>query len=261
MTRSQDSAVNKFLSLLVWGLAGALFGAMFVILRALLDGMQFGGWQALVGAACIAGMTTAAFYSAMAVALVGATAGVLASIGYLMLAHEAIDLAHIAGVSAIVGLVVGMLLDWGARANAGALGVTLTGLLAGTAAGLFVAIALTLTPTPSTPIVEAAGVVALVGVLFQLNVQWLVEACGGSWIARIGSPLVAALIAAIIGMSIWITVGIVAMPGTEAIAVNRLLAGVPAGLMGGLIGGLVAGVVLQTLGVRIDRHMPDCSNC
>ena len=89
-------AAAVVLTFIVWGLAGGLFGSLFAGLHQVLVVIGLSGWQPLVVGAAAAAMTTSAFYSAMPVALVGAMAGVLASIGYLMASGHQVRLLTIA---------------------------------------------------------------------------------------------------------------------------------------------------------------------
>lgn len=249
---------RALMMLFIWGLAGGVFGAVFVSMRHMLGDLGLEGWYPLVIGACAAAMTTAALYSAMFVALVGAAAGVLASIAYLMLYPRVVDLPVITGVAAGAGLIAGLFFNRGQQANARAVGVTLSGLLAGAGAGLAIAIALRLYASPINDMVVVAGVVALVGTLFQLNQQWLVRGCAGWPWTRLGGPLVAAWIAGVVGIGVWLMVGTSAT-GLELDAdgsLERLLEQVPLGSIGGAVGGAVTGLLLELLGFGLadEKH-------
>lgn len=247
-------------TLVVWSLAGALFGGLFIGLYQVLTVLGLTGWQPVLVGSSAAAMTTAAFYSAMPVALVGATAGVVASIGYLIVSGSRVELSMITATAAGAGLVAGSFYSWMVRRNARPLAETLTGLLAGLGAGVILSVMLflypLLSPQPVGPLVMAAGVVALVGALFQLNEHWIVQTCHGWLPDGLAAPLVAALIAAVVGASIWL------MGGTTAAAldfetqgeIERVLNNVPTGFLGGLLGGAVTGMVLEVLGFRIEDH-------
>lgn len=253
---SRDRVTAIAVTLLVWGLAGALFGGLFIGLHEVLAVLGLGGWQPLVLAAVAAAMTTAAFYSAMPIALVGATAGVVASIGYLMASGHLIELPIISGVAAAAGVVAGSFYTWMVRRSARALAETLTGMLAGLGAGVLLTLMLALYPAQVGSFVMAAGIVALVGTLFQLNEHWIVRLCHGWLPDGLAAPLVAGLIGAVVGASIWI------MGGTTAVsldmetraAVDRVLGEMPAGFFGGMLGGAVTGLVLELLGFRLEEH-------
>ncbi|MCF7985809.1 MAG: spermidine synthase [Thiohalocapsa sp.] len=243
-------------TLLVWGLAGALFGGLFIGLYQILEVLGLSGWQPIVLGAVAAAMTTAAFYSAMPVAMVGAAAGVVASIGYLILAGHRLELAVIAGVAGAAGFIAGAFFAWMVRRNARPLAETLTGMLAGLGAGVILSVLISIYPQPVGPLVMAAGVVALVGALFQLNEHWIVQTCHGWLPDGLAAPLVSGLIAAIVGVSIWIMGGSAAagLDMETKGAVDRVLSEVPTGFIGGMLGGAVTGLVLELLGFHLEEH-------
>lgn len=244
------------LILFVWGLAGALFGSLFAGLYQVLRVVGLQDWQPLVVGAAAAAMTTSAFYSAMPVALVGAAAGVMASIGYLMVAGHQVHLPIIAGVAAAAGIVAGVFYAWMGKRGIRPLAQTLAGLLAGIAGGALLALGLRVADAEIDMFPLAAGVVALVGGLFQLSRGWIASTSSG-WCPRLlSAPVVAGLIAAVVGSSVWI------MGGTTAFAVDAATKGaiegvvnrVPAGLFGGMLGGAVTGVLLELMGMRLGDY-------
>jgi hypothetical protein len=253
---SRDRFTAIMTTLLVWGLAGALFGGLFIGLYQVLLVLGLNAWQPVLLASVGAAMTTVAFYSAMPVALVGATAGVLASIGYLLFSGQRVELSLITATAAVAGFVAGSFYSWMVRRNARPLAETLTGLLAGLGAGAMLSLVLILLPQPVGPLVMAAGVVALVGALFQLNEHWIVRACHGWLPDGLAAPLVAALIAAVVAASVWIMGGATAaaLDGETKGAIDSLLNEVPSGFLGGMLGGGVTGLVLELLGFRIEDH-------
>jgi len=253
---SRDRFTAIMTTLFVWSLAGALFGGLFIGLYQVLLVLGLSGWHPVVLASVGAAMTTVAFYSAMPVALVGATGGVLASIGYLIFSGHRVELSLITATAAAAGLFAGAFFSWMVRRNARPLAETLTGLLAGLGAGVILSVVLILLPQPVGPLVMAAGVVALVGALFQLNEHWVVRACQGWLPDGLAAPLVAALIGGVVGASVWIMGGATAAGldiETEG-AIDSVLRDVPAGGMGGMLGGAVTGLVLEMLGYRIEQH-------
>jgi hypothetical protein len=244
------------LTLFVWGLAGALFGSLFAALHALLLLLGLDGWQALIGGAAIAAITTSAFYSAMPVALVGAMAGVLASIGTLMATGHQMRLLPLAGTAGIVGLVAGAFYAWMVRGGGRPLAETLTGLLAGVAAGAAMAVGLSVYGAEVGMLVTAAGVVALVGSLFQLSERWVVATFSGRFPRTLSGPVVSGLIAAVVGASIWVMGGATAsaLDGTSKLAIDQVLAQVPTGFLGGMLGGAITGVLLELMGAHLEDH-------
>lgn len=248
-----EESPSPILTLVVWGLAGALFGSLFAGLHEVLMLVGLDGWEPLVVAAAAAAMTTSAFYSAMPVALVGALAGVLASIGYLMVTGHRVELILICAVAGVAGLVAGSFYAWMGRGGMRPLAQTLTGLLSGLVAGGLLALGRGTLGVDVSMFVLSAGVVALVGGFFQLSQGWIVASSSG-WCPRtLSAPMVAALIAAVVGASVWIMGG--ATSGTPDAAtkgaVQHVLQAVPSGFFGGMLGGAVTGVLLELMGVRV----------
>ncbi|MEA3275508.1 MAG: spermidine synthase [Pseudomonadota bacterium] len=254
MKRDKTAAI--VLILFVWGLAGALFGSLFAGLYQVLLVLGVGGWKPLVVGAAAAAMTTSAFYSAMPVALVGAMAGVIASIAYLMVTGHRVELFLISSVAAVAGLVAGSFYAWMVKGGGRPLAQTLRGLLAGLAAGGLLAAGLSFYGGDVGMFVMAAGVVALVGSLFQLSERWFVGRISG-WCPRtVSAPVVAALIAAVVGASVWIMGGVTAgaLDSATKGAIDQVLREVPAGFLGGLLGGAVTGVLLELMGVHLEER-------
>ena len=249
-SRNKGAAIA--LTLFVWGLAGALFGSLFAGLHQVLMVIGLEDWQAVVIGATAAAMTTSAFYSAMPVALVGAMAGVLASIAYLMVTGHQVLLIHIAAISAVAGLVVGGFYSWMATGGGRPLAQTMTGLLSGLAAGGILWGGLELYPGEVGMFVRAATVVTLVGSAFTLSRRSIVRVFSGHCPRALSAPVVAGLIAAVVGASVWIVGGTTAaaLDASTKGAIDQVLGQVPAGFLGGMLGGAVTGVLLELLGLQ-----------
>ncbi len=245
------------LAIVVWGLAGALFGGLFAGLHEVLVILGIEGWLLPVIAATIASMTTATFYGAMPVALVGAMAGVLASIGYLLFDGRSIDLAAITVVATIAGFVIGGFYAWTIRGNPRPLTGTFTGVLAGLGSGGLLALGLTVYDGSPGMFVLAAGVVALVGTLYQITEQPIGRTIAGVVPVAISAPLVAGLIASVVGASIWLMTGTTsgALDAVARSALDRIFAEIPDGALGGSLGGAVTGFILELLGFRLEDRL------
>lgn len=249
---TKDQLTAVVMTLFVWGFAGALFGALFAGLYQVLQLLGLNGWQSLVVAAATAAMTTSAFYSAMPVALVGAMAGVLASISYLIVIGHEIELMTMIGIAGVVGMMAGGFHAWMMTGGSQSLAEALTGLSSGLLAGIALALLLTLTGKHISMFALAAGVVAVVGSLFQISERWLV-ARSMEWLPnQLSAPIVAGLVAAVVGASIGIMDGATALNTDAQDMIGLVLGEVPNGLWGGLCGGAFAGLVLELLGFQLE---------
>lgn len=247
------------LTLVVWGFAGALFGGLFAGLYGVLPVMGLAGWQPLVVGAAVAAMTTSAFYSAMPVALVGAMAGVLASVAYLVASGHHMELVTITGASALAGVVAGGFYNWMAKGGGRPLAETLTGLFSGVIAGALMSAGIALYGAEMDMLVMAAGIVAVVGTLFKVSERWIVGRLSGWFPRGLSAPVVAGLIGGVVGASIWIMGGgsAVALDVAAQWAGDSVLHQVPAGFIGGMLGGAATGFVLELLGMHLedDEHV------
>lgn len=253
MTKEKAAAI--IVVLFVWGLAGALFGSLFAGLHQVLQVVGLDGWRPLVVGAAVAGMTTSAFYSSMPVALTGAMAGVMASIAYLMVMGHDVKLLLIAAVSGAAGLVAGSFYAWMGKGGTRPLAQTLAGLLAGIGAGALLAVGRFISGAEIDMFPLSAGVVALVGGLFQLFRCWFVTASAPWCPQSISAPMVAGLIAAVVGASVWIMGGTTAA-GLDAEtrgAIDGVVSRIPSGFLGGVLGGAVAGVLLELIGLHPEK--------
>lgn len=256
---TKDHGVAIAMILIVWGLAGALFGALFTGLYGVCWVFGRPGWQCLMIATAIAGMTTSAFYSAMPVALVGSMAGVLASIGYLMASGLSIGLPTLVGLAGVAGVVAGSLYGWTVTRGSRPLAEMLNGLFAGILAGAGLVLIFALSGWQTNMLVLAAIAVASVGALFQLSEHWLVERAVRRLPAALSAPVVAGLIAAVVGASIWFVGGATILMLDDRITsvFAEVASHIPGGLLGGLLGGAITGVLLELLGFHLaEGHQP-----
>ena len=255
----KDHGVAIAMILIVWGLAGALFGALFTGLYGVCWVFGLPGWQCLMIATAIAGMTTSAFYSAMPVALVGSMAGVLASIGYLMASGLRIELPILIGLAGVAGVVAGSLYGWTVTRGSRPLAEMFNGLFAGILVGAGLVLTFALTGRQTDMLVLAAIAVASVGTLFQLSEHWLVEGTVRWLPSALSAPVVAGLIAAVVGASIWFVGGttILMLDERSTSMFAEVASHIPDGLLGGLLGGAITGVLLELLGFHLEEgHQP-----
>jgi hypothetical protein len=133
---------------------------------------------------------------------------------------------------------------------------TLVGLLAGLGAGVFLALGLSIADVEIDMFPLAAGVVALVGGLFQLSRDWIVST-STVWCPRsISAPVVAGLIAAVVGASVWIMGGTtaIAVDAATKSAIDEVVNRIPAGFFGGMLGGAITGVLLELMGMGLGDY-------
>jgi hypothetical protein len=183
-------------------------------------------------------------------------AGVLASIGSLIVLGQDAGLAQLAGAAAVTGLAAGSFYAWMAESGGRPLAETLTGLLAGLTAGGALAVFASFSTHAVGTFALAAGVVALVGALFQVSERWLVLKGSGLLPGSVSAALVAALVASLVAGSIWVLSGTSAF-GMGAIAQDSLgqVSGeILPGFLGGMVGGAVTGVLLELLGFHLEEH-------
>jgi hypothetical protein len=253
---SRDRFTAIVMTLVVWGLSGGLFGALFTGIHELLSTLGLSGWQPPVAAAAAAAVTTSAFYSAMPVALTGAMAGVLASIGALILAGQGLGLSVMAAAGGAAGLTAGSFYAWMAQSGGRPLAEALTGLLAGLIAGAVLAALITLADYQPGTLVLAAGVVALVGTLFQVSDRWVVDHVTALLPGGLSAALVAGLIATLVAAAIWVLAGATAfaLGGEIQDALGQVREEIGPGFLGGILGGSVTGLILELVGFHLEDH-------
>lgn len=253
---SKDRFTAIVMTLVVWGLSGGVFGALFAGLYQILSSLGLSGWQPPMVAASAAAVTTSALYSAMPVALTGAMAGVLASIGALILFGNDLGLLVMAAAGGVVGVAAGGFYAWMAESGGRPLAEALTGLLAGLIAGGALVAVDTFTDHQAGMLVLAAGAVALVGTLFQVSDRWIVDHLAALLPGGLSSALVAGVIATLVAASIWVLSGTsaFALGGAAQDALGQVRQEIGPGFLGGLLGGSVTGLVLELLGFHLEDH-------
>lgn len=173
-----------------------------------------------------------------------------------MISGDQILLPLIAGVAACVGVLAGVFYGWVNQGSGRPLAETLTGLLSGLLSGGLMALALVLYGKPVAMFGLAAGIVALVGGLFQFSERRVVDAIT-RWCPRIlSAPVVAGLIAAVVGAGIWAMTGATSgtLDATIGTGIGQVAQQVPSGLLGGMLGGALTGVLLEISGAHLEDH-------
>lgn len=253
---TKDRLTAVALTVLEWALAGGLCGALFAGLQPVMVGFGFQPMPALLAASAAAAMATAAFYSAMPVALIGTMAGVLASIGALIVAGPELGLGVITGAAALTGLAAGSFSAWMAAGAERPLARTLAGLLGGLIAGATLGVFSAQTGYPAGTFALSMGTVALVGTLYEVSARWLSR--GGQELVPRGlaAAVVAGLIAAMVAAGIWFLGGTptLAFDGSSHDLLGQVRRELSPGFFGGVVGGIATGLVLELLGFRLEEH-------
>jgi len=241
----------------IWALAGALFGGLFFGLDEVFSTLGGTRWLMLTAAVALAGAVTAAFFGAMQVALLGTMVGVLVGIVSLMLAAGPERPLFMLAVAMGAGLVAGSFYSGPSAVRSRPLGQTLSGLLAGCAAGPVLHVSAASLGFGGNLLLLAAVAVSLVGILYLIAVRWVLALCSEWMSAKMSGPVVAGLVATAVATSMWLigggASGGVVLP--EGAIAERLLP-VTQSLIGGALGGAIGGSVLELLGIdRSDYHV------
>lgn len=252
-----DRVVASVSTLLIWACAGALFGTLSAGLYVLFLILGLPGWLAWSTATTASVATTAAICLTLQAALVGAVAGVLASIGYLMASGQTPASYVLILVGAGLGIAAGGCYTWATRYVSHSLSHSASGLLAGlgASAALMVLLA-TLGAQISMPVLTFGGAVCA-GIAFSRLDPWLLRHLGRRLPEYLSATLVAGLVATLVATGIWfvttVTDGLVA--AGSSIGVGPLLGHIRPGIVGGLLGGCVVGIAVG-LAPEKDRDPP-----
>jgi hypothetical protein len=237
---------------LIWGIAGGFFGVVFLSVLGHLQHASEGVWQVPLAAA-VAGAVVGAFYSAKRVANIGAIAGSLTGVGYLISVHPSLPppLAVLAACG-LAGFLIGALTSGAYQSKRGAWLVALAGFLAGGVAGGLAEIAASLANGADRVFVLALVMAPATGILFALaNIQFhdKLKAQLPLWL-NVGA--VAAGIAAVVGIGVWMLSATLSLDLDNAHqgAIASTIGQLPHAFSGGLAGGAVVGALLEFMGVR-----------
>jgi hypothetical protein len=129
--------------------------------------------------------------------------------------------------------------------------------VAGSIAGALMVWGLGLFGQPVGPFIIAAGIVALVGGLFQLTRPHILRGCF-TWLPEgLGPPVVAGVIAAVVGAAVGIMSGAGASgPGQSVVDnIQSMFATMPTGFLGGMVGGAITGAILELVGVPLEDEI------
>jgi hypothetical protein len=244
-----------FLRALIWSLVGLIYAPLFagfnLGFRALgLDALAF------VPAAALAGAVGAAFYGAREVALAGTAIGLVVATVVFFLLPDVLGVAEVAGVAAIVGMLLGVSVRFPDRCSRGVPGKAVAGFMAGVFCGALLTLAEPHHPHPFEIAAILAFLVSVNGIVYVATVRWWVGITTpkrATGYCNLIEAVVIGVLAACAAGALWLVVGpLLGFLGVEERALSTALQrDVPVAIMGGLIGGAVGGALLETFRFRM----------
>lgn len=240
---------------LTWALAGSVFGGLYGGLSTAWQRLFDNHWFVIGLATTLAGAITAAFFGSMLTALMGAMMGVLSAVVYLIVFSGTVPIAFLLVIAAGLAFLAGTLLPQDENLRTRPLGQTISGLLAGLAAGPITALAVVGLALPLQGPLTAGIAVAAVGVLFLLFSRWIAPACPDWLSSRYGAPVVAAIVAVSVASAQWLIGGSINGASDWGVQeMDLIAAAVPASLAGGAIGGAIGGALLELFGIQRGQY-------
>lgn len=239
-----------FVRALIWSLVGLIYAPLFTSLNTALRTLGLEA-SAYIPAAAVAGAVGAAFYGARQVAL--AATGIGLGAGALMLATlpARLDVGSAAGLAALLGVVLGLLVRFPDRCSRGVPGKAMAGFVAGLLGGAILALAESFTAIALPTAAVLAFLVSVNGILYVVSVRW--------WVGMTTSPaqtrycnliesIVIGILAACAAGALWLVAGsLMGVLGPAEVQLSSALhREIPLAIMGGLVGGAVGGTLLET---------------
>lgn len=241
-----------------WGLVGLVYAPLFIALLEVFTLTGLRGW-AYVPAAAFAGAAGAALYGAMPIAIIGTVTGIVSSTAYMIWVGGQIGLLRTAGVAALFGTVVGILVRFPAQFSQGVPAKSIVGLLTGLTAGLLVGVGFALFGEAMDLRLAVAMLVAVNGMLYVAAVRPLVHVIRQRLPRILVEAMVSCVLAGTAGVAIWLVGGPVVRvvdPSYQEV-IARILAQIPFAAVGGIIGGFIAGAALEALGIKALHDEPE----
>lgn len=250
-TQSNSTFANHkseiFVRAIIWAFVGSIFGGLYIGFISMLESLEL-GHLVIVPAAAFAGAVGAAFYGSFQVAIIGTLAGSVSGIGY-MVAAENLQMNELAIVSLFAGVVAGFLYGNTHNAVSGALMKALTGLIAGTIAGLTLWL-ITLGGFAPNSYVTGAFLVPITGALYIVGILSIIS----NLQCKLPLPLVGAVVAGalsvVVAGSIWsVNEAVLTSYEVTAVANSQIdFTQIIGSVLGGATGGLIAGGIYAWLG-------------
>jgi hypothetical protein len=233
----------------VWSLIGMLYAPLYVVLHQLLA-PALSAYAAVLAAAAAGGIG-AAFYGARHLALTASVVGVLGGTGMLLAFGQQAAIWQVAGFTALLGLVVGAVIDFPQRCTANVGIKFLIGAGASALSGLLLS-AVALIAGVALPMAAAVALlVSVTGVLYVAALGFWCRSNGlGGGRPRFCSVvegIVIAVIASITAMGLAAFAGIFAdqPAGVLTNALTVASGDLPVAVLGGVMAGAVTGGLLE----------------
>lgn len=243
-----------FLRAIVWGLIGLIYAPLFIGLAAILTRLGAGP-AAYTIAAALAGAAGAVLYGSHELALVATGIGAVVGVLLLTTAADLLNFAQCVAVVAGLAALVGLLVPFPGQCTRQVPAKAMAGLSSGAVCGLGLVLAQSLSASAIPLYAILAFLVAVNGVLYVVTVRvWITLAArlrGPGSPCRLVESLVLATLAGLAAGSVWLMAGplLGESSGLVGAVGTAIYAGLPQAAAGGIIGGVVAGALLETFGL------------
>jgi len=243
-----------FIRAIIWGFVGSIFGGLYIGFVSMLTPL-IASDLAIIPAAAFAGAVGAAFYGSFQVAIIGTLAGSASGIAYLILA-ENLQLNEMAAVSLMAGVVAGFIYGNTHHEVSGALMKALTGLVAGTLAGI-VLWAFVQAGAAFNSYFTAAVLVPVTGTFYIYGVFKIISRLDCRLPLSMVGSLVAAALSVVVAGSVWSVheAMLASYELTESSIHHVGFKQIMGAILGGTTGGLIAGGLYAWVGLKwLDRR-------
>ncbi len=254
MSISEEKRSLAIIRAIMWGFAGFLYSAVFLVVWRYVD-LTGTGWWHVPFAAAVAGAFVSAFYSAKRAAIAGALAGTISSQAMLVYYPAVGGLKYLALAALGTGLVFGVLASFVYERRRGSLAVVVSGAVTGCVAGVVIKLVGLLVPGPLQPLVFTFLLVPVTGVLFYLAAlqQRVRRPTLPQFLPHpLSVGLAAAWVAVVVAGSMWflaLSLSYNVEPAMQE-AMQAVFGEFPLALLGGILGGALAGAAMELVGVR-----------
>ena len=250
-TQAQPKSARAVLRGTIWGMAGALYGVVFLLFLGYLQHSGDSIWHPAL-AAGVAGAVIATFYSAKRVAIMGVFVGSNIALVYVTMYSGPPQLLHVVPLAAVAGFVIGLPVSSVFERRRGALPLMAAGFASGLLAGLLGLALIVFLPDLADRAILPALFAPATGALFVL----LLQRPGLRWRHvlphRLSIALVCGTHSVVAGVGLWLLAVTVASGADIALqaAIRETLEEIPAAFGSGMVGAALAGAIMELSGVR-----------